>query len=528
MSWITKILLGVDVTGFRKGLANADNSLKKFSRQLTNLGGLIGASFAGAQIISFTKEAVTLGSQMEQVAQGFKRFGSEMDLERLRESTKGLVTDLELMKATVQAGNFGIPIQEMGDLLEFAQRRAAESGVSVDYLVNSIVVGIGRKSPKILDNLGISAARLSEAFNGAAVEAQSIGDVTQVVSDIAREELAKMGEYVDTAADKVKRFETSWDNFKTSFGQTIGPVVAGFLDWMAGALEEMANFSTTVANAFSDIADAAARIPVLLLGGADISTGTSGQGAGEMAFLARQQMVGMAPESVWWSKQNQQEIKAAVVTLSSLQDQLKGVNEEFQNTAINTPRFFELRTQIDKLEQNIKDLTDGVVPMTQGVNAAAKEVHGLNVELQQSGEIMRRIPSEGNEYTKYLENITAAYAELENQMNFINYLGEQFGDIFRSAFDAALEGSNNFFDTVKEGFKNYVKQILAMTAATTALAVAIAFVTGGANFKAAFNAVGGAMGTPFGFNDGGEFGLKGRDFFMGFKRNQGDIIRNGG
>ena len=50
----------------------------------------------------------------------------------------------------------------------------------------------------------------------------------------------------------------------------------------------------------------------------------------------------------------------------------------------------------------------------------------------------------------------------------------------------------------------------------------------GANFKKAFNVVGGAMGTPLGFGEGGEFGLRGRDFFFALKRNQTDITRNGG
>ena len=160
----------MDVNEFRRGITQVDSSIKGISRQFQNLGGLIGATFVVGKIADFTKEAIKLGSKMEGVAQGFQRFGSEAELQGLRKATRGLVTDLELMKRTVMAGNLGIPIQEMGTLLEFATRRARETGESVDYLVNSIVIGIGRKSPRILDNLGISASRLSKEFNGAAVE----------------------------------------------------------------------------------------------------------------------------------------------------------------------------------------------------------------------------------------------------------------------------------------------------------------------------------------------------------------------
>jgi hypothetical protein len=211
-----------------------------------------------------------------------------------------------------------------------------------------------------------------------------------------------------------------------------------------------------------------------------------------------------------------------------MQEALKALKDQFEVVEINTKAFFELRTEIEKLEQQIKDLTDGVVPQTEATKVQTKAVHDLNLEMTEHGRVLRQIPAAGNAYQEYLKSITESFKAMENELNAMNYLGEQFGQIFRSAFDAALEGSGNFFDMVKEGFKNYVKQILAMTAATTALAVAIAFVTGGANFKAAFNAVGGSMGTPLGFGEGGEFGLRGRDFFFAFKRNQTDITRNGG
>ena len=46
--------------------------------------------------------------------------------------------------------------ENLGSYLAFATKRAEETGQSVDYLVDSIIMGIGRKSPMILDNLGIS------------------------------------------------------------------------------------------------------------------------------------------------------------------------------------------------------------------------------------------------------------------------------------------------------------------------------------------------------------------------------------
>ena len=234
----SKVILGLDPSEFRRGIQQVDSKLKETSKMFGNLGQAIGAAFAVSQIQAFASEAIKMGSQLETVRKGFERFGDISTLGELRKATRGLVTDLDLMKVAVQAGNFGIPIQQMGQLLEFAARRAAETGQSVDYLVKSIVTGIGRKSPLILDNLGISAVALKEKFGGAALEAQSIADVAKAVGEIASAELGKMGEATDTAADKMLRLATSWDNFKARFGEAVAPAVTGVLDFISGALEQ--------------------------------------------------------------------------------------------------------------------------------------------------------------------------------------------------------------------------------------------------------------------------------------------------
>ena len=234
----SKVILGLDPSEFRRGIQQVDSKLKETSKMFGNLGQAIGAAFAVSQIQAFASEAIKMGSQLETVRKGFERFGDISTLGELRKATRGLVTDLDLMKVAVQAGNFGIPIQQMGQLLEFAARRAAETGQSVDYLVESIVTGIGRKSPLILDNLGISAVALKEKFGGAALEAQSIADVAKAVCEIASAELGKMGEATDTAADKMLRLATSWDNFKARFGEAVAPAVTGVLDFISGALEQ--------------------------------------------------------------------------------------------------------------------------------------------------------------------------------------------------------------------------------------------------------------------------------------------------
>ena len=72
------------------------------------------------------------------------------------------VSDLQLMQTAVKAANFKLPLDQLAKYLKFAQQRAIETGESIDNLVESIVLGISRKSIPIIDNLGISAQQVQE------------------------------------------------------------------------------------------------------------------------------------------------------------------------------------------------------------------------------------------------------------------------------------------------------------------------------------------------------------------------------
>lgn len=179
------------------------------------------------EVVNISLEMAKLSGNVEGVSRAFEKQipGAESLLLRLREATQGSVNDLELMQKALQAQNFGIDVQRLPELLEFAAVRAQQTGQSVDYLVNSIVTGIGRKSLLILDNLGISATRLKQEFNGAALASKSVGDVTNGVANIAAQELQKMGGFVETSATQVDQLTTSWHELRVEISKlgTEGP-----------------------------------------------------------------------------------------------------------------------------------------------------------------------------------------------------------------------------------------------------------------------------------------------------------------
>jgi hypothetical protein len=217
----------------------ADNGFQALAKGANEFYGaiklIIGAQIV-KQFVAMTIEATALAGRVEGVENAFKRAFPDgvLILNDLRQATKGTVTDFILMQRTLQATNLGVAVEKLPVLFEFAAARAQQTGESVDYLVDSIVRGIGRKSLLILDNLGLSAVRLKEQFNGASLASQSVADVTKAVGAIAQEELTKMGGFAENAAVKVDRLAVSWENLKLQASKFFqdGALVDYFNRWV--------------------------------------------------------------------------------------------------------------------------------------------------------------------------------------------------------------------------------------------------------------------------------------------------------
>lgn len=185
----------------------------------TKLAGLLGEQ--ASKLKDFALESARAGVEMAEQADGVTKAFNAMDnpnlLDNLRKATKGTVNDVQLMTAAVQANDFRIPLEDLGKYLEFAQLKAQQTGQSVDYMTNSIVTGLGRKSPLILDNLGISAAEISE-------KTKQTGDFMKAVAEIVDTQLAAAGETYISAADRAAQKTVELQNAQKALGDEILPL----------------------------------------------------------------------------------------------------------------------------------------------------------------------------------------------------------------------------------------------------------------------------------------------------------------
>lgn len=202
-----------------KDAAKGDNS-ESFFWSSIRLGVIEKVKNCFADICQATKELMEDSMKLAEEADGVTRAFNDLNqpnlLDNLRTATKGTVNDVELMKAAVQAKDFRIPLEDLGKYLQFAQLKAQQTGQSVEYMTQSIVTGLGRKSVMILDNLGLSAAEINE-------QVKQTGDFMKAVASIVDKQLAAAGDTYVSAADRALQKATELKNAQLELGKTLLP-----------------------------------------------------------------------------------------------------------------------------------------------------------------------------------------------------------------------------------------------------------------------------------------------------------------
>ncbi len=162
--------LGEEVDSLGSGVNDASGA---FTRAQTNLlalnaaADLVGKGFhllqSAVRGISTVLTTLEGTAQLDAMRQGFKNlqdaagYTADVSLQKLRTATRGLVSDVELMKAANLALTLGVDDgTDSFDQLAAAGTKIGRSlGLTATKAVESLTLGIGRQSTQVLDNLGV-------------------------------------------------------------------------------------------------------------------------------------------------------------------------------------------------------------------------------------------------------------------------------------------------------------------------------------------------------------------------------------
>lgn len=220
---------------------------KIFSSGLGKMAGGVAGFFAVGQLTQTVAELGKMGAQAERtraayddLAAGAGQSGAAM-LQAMRTATAGTVADSELMLSANRAMMLGVADNagEMSRLMAAAIERGRALGVSSSQAVNDIITGIGRMSPMILDNLGITGA--AKAFD---TYAASLGKTADQLTDVEKKQAlvntvlagaSPGGVVLDDAAAAFERMDASLTNAKEALGVLFSPAIAAIAGQIAAA-----------------------------------------------------------------------------------------------------------------------------------------------------------------------------------------------------------------------------------------------------------------------------------------------------
>ena len=217
------------------------------------------AAATGAAIAGLGVAVVKLGqrgTELVGINDGFVRLtgavgeSGEAMLDVTRTATKGLITDLDIMRATNKGLLLGLPItsKSMGELASTSIILGKAMGQGAAKSLDDLIIGLGRSSPLILDNLGITV-KVGEANE---VYAAKLGKTVKQLTgaekktafyeatlEAARAKVEELGGIQLTFGDRLQQTSTLFENFndKLSIAIARSPVFASGLESVRESLE---------------------------------------------------------------------------------------------------------------------------------------------------------------------------------------------------------------------------------------------------------------------------------------------------
>jgi len=526
--------IGADLDKLERGLEDIEKGVKGTGDKVKSIAaqsfgkvaGIIAAAFSVRAIVQFGQEAADLSARAEGVRTAFERLNKPDLLANLRRATRGTVTDVELMRQAVRAQNFQVPLEQLATFFDFATSRAAQTGESVDYLVDSIITGIGRKSVLVMDNLGISAVALQE-------EVKKIGDFGEAAGIIIQKELGKAGEVATTAAQEIAAQRAELENIKTRIGENLIPIQKKYNEVLLIGSELLAGFAA------SDPLDFLKRLfsfDLLAITEENLKALEKGLGRtltqAELGAIRFKNFTDEQKAMIKAVKDGTFDFEA----YKKAQEDLNKAQEDGADTGE------KLEDYLDRINDQLKE--------KRSIEEYTKSMEALNAEIQSlvmgdAGEAFRKLlgmdfkpidlgdlaeigldEEEGimDPATESLDRYTAGLAVAADAANL-------FGGVLQSSFDAALMGGQNFFDVFGKALKQMIAQLAAAAASALVLSTIISVFTGGGiggTFKKMFfgdPTKGGAAGLAGGF---GGLILSGTDLTSAINRTQTTTRRTNG
>lgn len=235
--------IGADVATLKADMAKASGVMSGAAKNLQGIGNQISksltAAFTVGGILAFTKAVSALaakGDELSDVTNAFERLGgTSAMIQQATEATKGMVTQLDLMKAANAGLLKGLPDLEknFGSIVDLAARTAEGMGTDIPTNINKLIAALAAGKKNALETFGVfitkgeetesimqkvveAVDKLPPVGDGAAASFQqlavAIEDATAQIG-LAVDQSSYLESALDAASTVVKNFALAWEDF---------------------------------------------------------------------------------------------------------------------------------------------------------------------------------------------------------------------------------------------------------------------------------------------------------------------------
>ena len=242
-----------------KGAKRAEKQLKGVDKATKSMVGsaaklVVGFISIAAAVkgLQFAFAAAKLAAQAQNVERAFGNLAiqagttADIMIKKMREATAETISDFQLMQQFNTAAMLGLPLDQFDKMIEIARGAAQATGQSMQFMLQSIVTGIGRQSKLMLDNLGI----LISAESANKKYALAMGIVGRQLTDIERKQafaneavriglknLDAMGGVVASSADKFEQLTARIENLRIEIGKLLEPTILSGLEFLFNTIK---------------------------------------------------------------------------------------------------------------------------------------------------------------------------------------------------------------------------------------------------------------------------------------------------
>ncbi|MFH1485775.1 MAG: hypothetical protein ABIH46_06870, partial [Chloroflexota bacterium] len=263
-------------------LAGTDKTAKTLTQTVRGIRQAMTLAFGAYATAKFIVkpiyELAKFGGQIERIEAGMDVLAgssgkaSEM-VERLRDVSQGTISDYQLMLNANQAMILEVTqdTEVMARLLEVAMVRGRMMGIGTAEAFDRITRGIGRLSPKILDDIGIVTGGIDTYQDYADSIGKTVSEMTAAEKRVAllnkvleeSDQLVKdAGGVARDTASSFERWEAATENLKNELAKFLAKGMAPTVSTMADATSETAKFITELGRAkaaFIDLQEVAGK-----------------------------------------------------------------------------------------------------------------------------------------------------------------------------------------------------------------------------------------------------------------------------